>query len=521
MSHGVTVVLVGQLSTESNSHNPVPTTLEDFTVVAARDVVTTFAHTDGSTLSGFLRHLAAEPGVDVRSTIAAHARPGGPVNPRVYRTLADTIVRDAETLRPDVVLLDLHGAMLTADDDDPDGSLLARLRASLGEDAVIGAGLDLHANVTTTMFDSADLIVGCKTNPHADFADIGRRVARLALEVHRAHLRPVTRYVRVPLVLTGNNETRHGPLAHAHALARRAGRHAGVLDVSIFNTHPMVDAHEAGQVVSAITDGAVPQIGDALVAIATHLWWHRDEFVHDFPPAAQALDHVVRHRAEGPWVLSDYGDRVLSGAPGDSTEVLDLLLTGRYPLRAVVPVTDAAAAAAAHRAGIGGTLTVAVGGTLTPGFTPTTVAGTVVGLSDGRFTLAGPLFAGQASSMGATAVLDLGDVTLLVTARPALTCDTAAFTSQGIRLGDHDLIVVKSGNHFQLSFRGVARPLKALTRGVGAYAPGAFAFHRRGSVHPERPVAFAPQPTTAATRRAGSTARSPAPAACVSDDGPE
>jgi microcystin degradation protein MlrC len=496
----VTRVLVGQLNTESNSHNPVPTTRDDFTIVGATDVLSTFASTDGSTLTGFLQHLSTDAGVDVRATIAAQARPGGPVDPAVHRELAGTIIRDARALQPDIVLLDLHGAMLTADDEDPDGTLLAELRSLLGGRVVIGAGLDLHAHVTPTMLDSVDVIAGCKTNPHADFAATGQRVARLALGVHRSQAWPVTRYVRVPLVLTGNNETHRGPLAGAHARARTAERHNGVLDVSIFNAHPMVDARGAGQVVSTITDGPEPSIDTVLIDIANHLWEHRDAFVHDFGPAEQALDHIVRHQTGGPWVLSDYGDRVLSGAPGDSTEILDLLLTGTYPMRAVIPVTDPAAAAAAHMVGIGATITVDIGGSLTPGFSPTKVTGTVAHLSDGRFTLAGPLFAGQPSDMGDTAVIGIDAVTLLITSHPAFTHDRAAFTSQAIRLDDYDLIVVKSGNHFQLSFDGVAKPLKALTRGVGAYAAGAFAFRRRGPTYPEDHVSFEAHPRTARRR---------------------
>jgi microcystin degradation protein MlrC len=492
----VTRVLVGQLSTESNSHNPIPTTLADFTIVDAADVLAAFTSIDGVTLSGFLQHLATQTGLDVRATIAAQARPGGPVDPVAYRELADSIIRDAERVRPDIVLLDLHGAMLTADDDDPDGTMLARLRSLLGDHVVIGVGLDLHAHITTTMFDTADLVVGCKTSPHVDLADTGRRVADLALRIHRDRVRPVTRYVRVPLVLTGNIETHRGPLAGAHARARAAEQRTGVLDVSIFNVFAMVDAGGAGQVVSAITDGPDERIDTILIEIATHLWDHRDAFVHDFGPAAQALDHIVRHRTDGPWALADYGDRVMAGAPGDSTEILDLLLTGRYPLRAVIPVTDPAAAAAAHAAGAG-TITVDVGGSLTPGFTSTRVSGTIVHLSDGRFTFAGPMWAGQPSDMGDTAVIELGDITLLVTSQTAFTHDTAAFSSQGIRLDDYDLIVVKSAGHAQVSFDGVATLINAHTRGLGAYAPGAFPFRRRGPTHPEDQVAFEAQLRTA------------------------
>jgi len=484
-------VLVGQLNSESNSHNPVPTTLRDFAVVAPRDVVATYGAAGGSTLSGFLDRLRGED-VEIVTTIAAHARPGGPVDGAAYRSLSGSIVHDAERYDPDVVLLDLHGSMLTADDTDPDGTLLVRLRSRLGPRTVVGVGLDLHANVTTKMLDNADVIVGCKTNPHADLRETGWRVADIALRTHRTGRAPDTRHVRIPLVLIGNNETHRGPLAQAHAMARRLESGVGVHDVSIFNAHPMVDAAQAGQLVSALITESAGHIDDSLAQIASLLWAARDEFVHDFGTAEEILSSVAARAADGPWVVSDYGDRVLAGAPGDSTEILNLLLSGRYQVRAVVPVTDPVAAAAAHAAGIGASVTLRVGGGLTPGFSPVEVSGRVMHLSDGRFTLAGPLYAGQPSVMGDTAVLDLGAVTLLITTIPALTQDTAAFTSQRIDLAGFDVVVVKSGNHFQLSFDNVGRPVKALTRGLGVYAPGVFEFRHRGPVYPECDVAFEP-----------------------------
>jgi microcystin degradation protein MlrC len=94
---------------------------------------------------------------------------------------------------------------------------------------------------------------------------------------------------------------------------------------------------------------------------------------------------------------------------------------------------------------------------------------------------------------GRVAVTDPAYVREALGPRP----DRAAFSSQAIRPDDYDLIVVKSGDHFQLSFDGVATPLKALTRGVGAYAPGAFAFRRRGPTYPEDQVTFEAEPRQA------------------------
>src|SRR3546814_18497651 len=81
------------------------------------------------------------------------------------------------------------------------------------------------------------------------------------------------------------------------------------------------------------------------------------------------------------------GDRVLAGAPGDSTAILAAALAHPDRLLGAVPVTDPEAAAKAIAAGVGRRITLAVGGRFTPGFVPLEITGDVVSATDGRFLL--------------------------------------------------------------------------------------------------------------------------------------
>src|SRR3546814_4499435 len=84
------------------------------------------------------------------------------------------------------------------------------------------------------------------------------------------------------------------------------------------------------------------------------------------------------------------GDRVLAGAPGDSTAILAAALAHPDRLLGAVPVTDPEAAAKAIAAGVGRRITLAVGGRFTPGFVPLEITGDVVSATDGRFIMKGP-----------------------------------------------------------------------------------------------------------------------------------
>src|SRR3546814_13317190 len=109
------------------------------------------------------------------------------------------------------------------------------------------------------------------------------------------------------------------------------------------------------------------------------------------------------------------GDRVLAGAPGDSTAILAAALAHPDRLLGAVPVTDPEAAAKAIAAGVGRRITLAVGGRFTPGFVPLEITGDVVSATDGRFIMKGPYQAGAVASIGDTAVVRVGSLSVILT----------------------------------------------------------------------------------------------------------
>src|SRR3546814_17600913 len=103
------------------------------------------------------------------------------------------------------------------------------------------------------------------------------------------------------------------------------------------------------------------------------------------------------------------GDRVLAGAPGDSTAILAAALAHPDRLLGAVPVTDPEAAAKAIAAGDGRRINLAVGGRFTPGFVPLEITGDVVSATDGRLILQGPYQTGEVAAPGGSAVVQNGN----------------------------------------------------------------------------------------------------------------
>lgn len=469
-------VAVGQLWQESHEFNPALTEASDFAVERGAAMIEG-NRTAGSTLGGLLRRLEAA-GATLVPTLAARARPGGPVRGAVYEGFRDEILAGIKAAGPlDAVVFELHGAMSAEGYSCTEEDLMRTVRALVGPRCVIAIGCDLHGHVTRDFLDAVDICTACKENPHADTVEAGERAAELALAMVAGRIRPVTAFIKLPMLLPGGWETVDHPLADLHAMARKAlaaapGR---LLDVSIFNVHPFRNAADMGQAILAITDGDPTLAADTAAAIAGAMWSWRTHFVDDFPDIDTALDRIAARGRRGLVAFSDMGDRVLAGAPGDSTAVLARLRAKRLDLRGVHPVTDPQSAAQAIEAGVGARVALDVGGKITPGFSPLPISGRVVHVTrDGGFVQKGPFQAGQRSTLGASAVIESDGQTILVTTAAGMTQDPAAFTSQGIDLAAHDFVVVKSGNHFKLSFADIAEPLVVNTPGMSGHVTGFF-----------------------------------------------
>jgi microcystin degradation protein MlrC len=482
----MTRILVGQLWQESHEFNPVPTRAADFAVEDGAEMLSANAQA-GSTLGGILRCLR-EMGVEAVPTLAARARPGGSVERAVYEDFRDRIVAAALAAGPlDGVVFELHGAMSAGGYESTEADLMSRLRGLLGPEVVIAVGLDLHGHVTDELMAACDIVTACKENPHSDVVEAGDRAARLALSMIAGRIRPRTTMIKLPMLCGG--ETKDGPLAELHAMARAALKDdSRLLDVSIFNVHPFRNVPDMGQAILAIADGNADAADAAAVPLAWRMWELRSRFQYNFPDVDEVLDLVLAHPEERPFVVGDLGDIVLGGAPGDGLVILRRLRERDLRLRGFFPVTDPASAAAALAAGPGALLERSVGGGVTLGFEPLPLRLRVRHTDpSGVFVQKGPYQAGQRSTLGPCAVLedDRGNL-ILVTTAAGMTQDPAAFTSQGIDLAACDFVVAKSGNHFKLSFAGVAKPVVANTPGLCNYRPGFFPF-TQSRLWPEEP----------------------------------
>jgi microcystin degradation protein MlrC len=246
--------------------------------------------------------------------------------------------------------------------------------------------------------------------------------------------------------------TSAGPMKEWFDLARHMEGRRDVLDVSPYPMQPWLDVAEGGWSVIVHTDNA-PELAQALAAeMADRAWSLRERF---WESARVAPIEAVRRAVEaerGLIILSDTGDSVYGGAPGDSTCILRELLAQRIACPAFVPMVDAEAVNAALAAGVGATVTMELGGKVDSIFSrPVQITGTIAAVSHG-FTV--DLHDRGICDLQRTALLQVGSIFIaLLDHRSFAINHPVLYTHLGLDMADARMVVVKTASNFQFFSR--------------------------------------------------------------------
>jgi microcystin degradation protein MlrC len=406
------------------------------------------------------REVAEAAGHEVVPLAWGMAMPSAPVTAEAYDTIAGWIVEDAAAAMPlDGLYLDLHGAMMAAHAPDGEGELLRRLRARLGPALPIAVSLDLHANVTRAMVDQADVLTAYRTYPHVDMKETGARAMQLLL-ARIAHGRPWARaFVPIDFFIPISAQcTLMPPMQQVYAVLPELMGACGAADLSLSLGFPYCDFDGCGPAVTAYaeTQAAADEAAQRLHRMVLD---QRGALAVRLRTADEAVAHARALASLGgpPIVLADTQDNPGGGGHGDTTGLLLALVAGRAHGAVIGVINDAAAAAAAHAAGKGAEIELALGG-VSDG-APYRGRFVVLCLADGRFTCTGPMTRGNAADLGPTALLETGGVYVVVASRKMQAYDQAMFRHVGIDPASVPIIALKSSVHFRADFQPIAKEI--------------------------------------------------------------
>jgi microcystin degradation protein MlrC len=482
--------VVAMMMHETNTFSPLPTPIEAFARRGALSGPAAIADAEGTNtpLGGFI-DVAREAGAEFVVPIAGNAYPAGLVTEAAFEEMAGAIVA-AVAAGCDGVMLALHGAMVTERTDDGEGELLTRIRA-VAPDLPIAVALDFHSQMTEAMVRGATVMTGYRTYPHIDMAETSRRAGRTLLRALAGEVSPRIVWGSRPimsstLVHTPSRE----PMQSLMAMAAAAEDSGAVLNASVFGGFPQADIPHLSLSSVVVCDGRTAE-GELLLArILDQAWERREGFLFHPEPLSVQVGRA-KGLAGGPIILADHGDNTASGGTQDVMSVIEEAIRQELDDACAGPICDPASVAQMIAAGVGAEVTLELGGKVDmPAMglagKPLRVSGRVRAITDGMFTVTGPMATGAVIRMGRTAVLDTGRMQIVVSELRSEPYDLGVFTHCGIDPRRKRYVLIKSRQHFRAGFEPIARHI-VMCDGDGCTASDLALFDYRNIKRPLYP----------------------------------
>jgi microcystin degradation protein MlrC len=425
-------IAIASILQESNTFSPVYTRYGDFTPVFGNAVLE--RHRGKLTEMGGFLNVLDRARVEVAPVCAAWAITANRLLRPDFEKLVSAFEDGLRRTHADALLLAMHGAQTAEGEDDVEGCVLSIVRKVLGRERPVVMSLDLHANVTRRMVELSDAVVGYHTYPHVDMFETGQKAARLMLRILKGECRPTMAFRKLPLIVPAeNSQTHRGPMAKLIQSAQALQAGGKVEAVSIFPVQPWMDIAEMGCAVVAVTNDNAKAAQKHADALAARLWNNKKAYevkLHSVPDALAAAEKIKG----GPVVIAESSDSTGSGSPGDSTGVLKHLVKADLSGPAAIFLVDPAAVAKVAEAGVGATVKMSVGGAFDKkNSRPVPVTAYVKLISDGRWTARARGYnTGITTSMGRSAVVEVGRVQILIAERSSMTVDPELFRSHGL-----------------------------------------------------------------------------------------
>ena len=463
-------IATGCIGHETNTFSSIPTSLDDFKLQRSYhigdEIISTFRQT--STITGGFIESSEKLGIQIVPLLWTFATPSGKIEQAAYDTLKGEfldLLRNAGEL--DGVLLDLHGAMATEEIEDAEGDLIRSVREIVGSLPIV-VTLDLHANITAEMAEYSDTIIGFDTYPHVDCYDRGVEAGQVIFDIVQGNVRPTMAFRQLPLLTSPPAQCTMKPLMSGvveqlHALETEPG----VVTATLAMGFPFADIRDAGVTVLVTTNDDQQLAEQHADRFAKYIWDMREAFNLNLVSVEEAIE--IANGTDGqPIVLAEGSDNPGGGGPCDGTIILRKFIEADVQDAVIAIIADPESVSLAIEAGVGNTVALNVGGKTIPLHgDPVPLTGYVKTISDGNFVHKGPMARGVRSSLGRTAVVQVGGVEIILTERRFQPLDAEVLRSVGIEPRDRKLIALKSAVHFRADYTPIAHEiLEADTPGV-------------------------------------------------------
>src|SRR6185295_5010424 len=172
-----------------------------------------------------------------------------------------------------------------------EGDLLARVRAIVGPETVIGAELDPHNHLTPEMLASADLLIAFKEYPHTDILERALELVDLCAAQVEGRIQLVGAAVDCEMLVTMHT-SRDPARSFVDRIQALEGKD-GILSISISHGFAWGDTEHMGTQVLVYAEGDAGKAQALARRLADELIGMREALGVRYPTIDEALDEAL------------------------------------------------------------------------------------------------------------------------------------------------------------------------------------------------------------------------------------
>jgi len=438
-------IAIASFLQETNTFSPKKTSLADFSFSEGEDFYLN-ALKEKTEVKGFINIIKKKKD-KIIPIMGGWAVSSGRIKKEDFKIIINNFLTCLKKVEKfDGLLLALHGSCAAEGCDSVDSYLIEKIKEIIGSRIPIMISLDIHANITKSMKNNTEAIVGYKTCPHTDIYETGKKTAKLMISRLKKEIKPQIILQKLPMITQAENHlTDRGVFKKLIQKTKLYEKIPNILSVSIFAMQPWLDVREAGWAITVVSNNDNAKAKKLTKILTEEVWSKRFNFLLKLPIPSEALKFGMNIKG-GPITLGEGADATMGGSTGDGLWILKSILKNKLDKeKCAVVVVDKEAVRKAIKLGINKTIRIKIGGSLNRKYNqPINIVGKIINISNGIFKYKGKVYTGRTVYMGNAVVIKINNVNLLVAEKSMPTTDPEMYRSQGIEPSKMKFVVVKS-----------------------------------------------------------------------------